>query len=133
MHVALFDTICEKDGLFSRKLYIVSFLRDTTLIKHSFTNVVTPRSNGTSYLCDSVSLTKMFDYFMHRVPTIAMENVDFSTRNIISSYSYKFYIFVFLRPTALIKDSFLHSTRSRNIRISYFLWFPRKTFIFHNL
>ena len=32
----------------------------------------------------------------------------------------KFYILVFLRPRTFIKDSFIHLTSSRNIRVLYF-------------
>ena len=47
--------------LFSRKLYILSFLRNTTLIEYSFASVVTPRNNEVLYLM--LLLTKMLHYF----------------------------------------------------------------------
>ena len=45
----------------------------------------------------------------------------------------EFYILMFLRPEALIKDSFAELTGSRNIRVPYFLWNHQKTTIFHRL
>ena len=38
-----------------------------------------------------------------------------------------------LCPTALIKDSFMHFTSSRHIRVSYLLCNHQKTMIFHKL
>ena len=49
------------------KLYILSFLRNTTLIEDSFTSFVTPRNNEVSYLM--LLLTKMLHYFT-RIPVL---------------------------------------------------------------
>ena len=41
---------------------------------------------------------------------------------------------MFLRPRTLIKDSFIHLTSSRNIRVSYFLHYHKKKHVSpHNL
>ena len=156
----------------------MSFTRDTTLIEDSFTNLVTPRNNGVSYLM--LSLAKMlhcftkipilikkcrfFDYnstvftplcfyvLEHSWKTLLYIRRALDSRHIRISYFLwyhrktkiftiwwgvfavylnKFYILVCLRPRALIKDSFMNSTSSRHIRVSYFLCNHQKTMIFH--